>query len=244
MNANWNWMSCLVLGLLSALPFPVAASPCWVAYDGDGLPETQGWARHYGNELGPDVGGAERSVDDGILTVDSLRHPWIFDFAEHTLPADPGAGETFVAEWRLLVDPRSDTGDVGVTIARHDSPAHLSIRYGPTGLTLRPGNTAIGIAPGAYHEFRLESQDMQSYTLHIDNTLRYTGVFETYTLLQSFVNFGDCVQGYRSCSQWDYFRYGVVPEPSAFLLLLAAFCMSPVQRRAAGGIHERKQLST
>ncbi len=244
MNASRNWIPYIVFGLLLAVPFPAVASPYWVAYEGDGLPESQGWARHYGNELGPEVGGAERSVDDGILTVDSLRHPWIYDFAERTLPADPQVGETFVAEWRLSVDPRSDTGDVGVTIAPHDSPAHLSIRYGPTGLILRPGNVVIDIAPGTFHQFRVESQDMQSYRLHIDDMLRYTGVFETYTLLQSFVNFGDCVQGYRSCSQWDYFRYGVIPEPSTFLLLLAAFCLLLVQRRAARGIHERRQLPT
>ena len=58
------------------------ATPFWIAYEGDDYPENQGWERVYGDEHGPNSGGAIRSLADGIFTEDSLHDDQIFDFYE------------------------------------------------------------------------------------------------------------------------------------------------------------------
>jgi hypothetical protein len=118
------------------------------------------------------------------------------------------------------VDPRSDPSDAGVVIARDEPPGHIAFRHGPDGLLVIPGNTFISLDSEDFHEFRVESADMVSFSLSIDDGLAYTGTFESLTLLHSFVNFGDAVQGQSSLTHWDYVRFGVIPEPSTVWLLL------------------------
>jgi len=223
----------LGLTLLLAGALPGIAAPFWVAYEGNDYPENEGWVRNYGNEIGPGVGGAERTVEDGVLTIDSLRDDWIFDFSRHRFQSDPAPGETFVAEWRLLIDQRSDASDVGVVIARAALAADVILRFGPESVHVSPGDVTIGIAPQQYHRFRFESPDMQEYRLQIDDDIVVNGLFDNITNLQGFVTFGDGVQGYRSYSQWDYFRYGIIPEPQSVQLVLCGVAISLLRRRAA-----------
>ncbi len=233
MNANRNWMSCLILALLFASPFPAAASPFWVAYEGDDLPENEGWDRGFADEHGPEHGGAARSIDNGALVLDGLRDDWICDYYMRDLPNDPAPGEIYIAEWRLFVDRRSDAGDAGITIARHATPGHVSFRYGADGVSISPGDITIPLAAGEFHNFRFLSQNMLTYTLQVDDGLVVNGSFEDYTLLRSFVAFGDCVQGLRSYSQWDYFRYGIVPEPGASYCAMCVLTVLTSRRCAA-----------
>ena len=83
------------------------------------------------------------------------------------------------------------------------------------------------VEPGVFHAYRFESRDMHKFDFFIDDVVVHHGRFETFTLLRSFVNFGDTVQGLRSLSRWDYMRFGVVvPEPaSGALLVLGATAM-------------------
>ena len=103
---------------LFALCAVVAASatPYWFAYEGDDLPQNHGWGHARGDESGGNS-GAVCSVADGILTIDSLRSDWIYDFFYRYVPAEPNDNEMFVAEWRVAVDPRSGDSDVSVGFA-------------------------------------------------------------------------------------------------------------------------------
>jgi hypothetical protein len=213
----------LGLTLLLAATLPAVASPFWVAYEGDDYPENQGWQRVYGDENGPYKGGAVRSLADGVLTSDGLRNNQIFDYYYQDLTCDPGPGETFVAEWRVRIDPRSGAEDVGVGIFRASSPAHAYFYLGPSAVEVLPGEFSIGLAPDQFHAYRFESPDMVHFTLTIDDTIGLAGIFDSFTVNQGAVGFGDDVQGQRSLAQWDYFRYGIVPEPaSGFAVCLAA----------------------
>jgi hypothetical protein len=226
----------LAVALLFAATIPAVAAPYWVAYAGEDFPENEGWDRGCGDETGWGH-GAVRTIENDVLTLDGLRNEWICDYYLRDLPNDPPPGERFVAEWRLFVDQRSDAGDAGITIARHATPGHVSFRYGADGVSIRPGDITISLAAGEFHEFRFLSQDMLTYTLQVDDGLVVNGWFEDYTLLQSFVAFGDCVQGLRSYSQWDYCRYGIVPEPGALHCVLCVFAVLASRRCAAGSLH-------
>jgi hypothetical protein len=194
----------------------------WIGYEADDFPENVGWMRVYGDENGPQQGGAERTLEDGVLTLDGLRNDQIFDFYEIQRPIDPAPGEIFLAEWKTLVDPRSDARDVGVVIARDDPPGHVSFAIGSSTLWIRDDHVTIDIEPNVFHAFSFFSIDMQEYQLAIDGTVEYEGSFDSYSILHSFVNFGDGVQGERSLSSWDYYRFGAVPEPAPLLTLLFA----------------------
>jgi hypothetical protein len=87
----------VVAVVLVLAPAVGLADQYWVAYEANDFPENMGWLRRYGDENGPMHGGAERSVAEGILTLDGLRHDQIYDGAEMQRPIDPGPGELFVA---------------------------------------------------------------------------------------------------------------------------------------------------
>ncbi len=212
---------------------PALGTPHWIAYEGDDFPENEGGRRGGGGETGPHHGGAERSLENGILTLDGLRNDQIWDFCEMQRSIDPGLGESFRAEWRVLVDPRSDYRDVNIVIARDTPPGHVYLELGPASLWLPGDDVEIELEPSAYHEFVFSSEDMGRYHLVIDGAVEYVSSFDSYSILNSFVNFGDGVQGQRSNSQWDYFRFGVVPEPAAFVGALLALGVGTGFTRAA-----------
>jgi hypothetical protein len=216
-----------VLGLLLGAGLPARADLYWVSYDGQAFPESEGWRRHWGDEHGPYGPGADRSIDDGVFVLDSLRDDQIFDFYEVQGIADPEAGEAFVMQWRLRVDARSDPWDAGIVIARDTSPGHVELNFAPDRVQVYTDGVELAIEPGAFHEYRFESLDMDAFDLFIDGVPVHRGHFETFSLLRSFVNFGDGVQGLRSLSEWDYLAFGVVPEPGSGLLL----CLVALTRR-------------
>jgi hypothetical protein len=83
----------------------------WIAWEGEGataaLPEECGWSRNWGNWSGQFEGpGAYRTLENGVLTYDSLYDPGVFDFSYMNpgWQVDPELGEMLVMEWRLKVD--------------------------------------------------------------------------------------------------------------------------------------------
>jgi hypothetical protein len=200
------------------VPAVATAEQYWIAYDGDDFPEKVGWRRHFGNEHGPGQGGAERWIEDGVFVLDSLRHDQIFDFYDVQRPIGPGPGEYFVAAWRACIDVTFGEYDSEVVIARDDPPGHVAIEYDVDLATISTNGVSFPIAPGLFHTYRVESDDMEQFVFFIDGTAVHIGEFDSDSVLQSFVAFGDGVQGARSLSQWDYFRFGVVPEPGVLWL--------------------------
>ncbi|MFQ5806661.1 MAG: hypothetical protein ACE5I3_09445, partial [Phycisphaerae bacterium] len=85
--------------------------------------------------------------------------------------------------------------------------------------------------PGVFHRFELRSWDMRSFELRIDDSVVLTGPF-THIISASRVSWGDQVEGAASLSRWDYFEFGVVPEPSgATGLVLLSMIVFGTERR-------------
>jgi hypothetical protein len=72
-----------------------------------------------------------------------------------------------------------------------------------------------------WHEYRVVSADLRVYDLFVDGELVHQGTLE-HVFPGSLAGFGDAGQNFTSGSlhHWDYFRFGVVPEPCASELLV------------------------
>jgi len=219
-----RWLMFLTVLLYATVPL-ARGEPYWVAYEGDDFPEIEGWTRVVGG------GGSARSLEHGALVLDSLEGDLLVDFYRMQRPIDPGPGELFRMEWRArfdMVAPRTDPG-VGVF---SDESWVVGFEFSDFDMrsVFEPGVTA-SFAPGVFHEFELLSPDMRGYEVYIDGVLALTGAFD-HVLTKSEVRWGDGVQGAHSISRWDYFRFGVVPEPGTAWLALCAIslviCTRPV----------------
>ncbi|HOO16553.1 MAG: hypothetical protein KBH81_04280 [Phycisphaerae bacterium] len=91
-----------IVALLASLMLVAGAAgeQFWIEYDAScGLfPEECGW-----NRLAME-GGAERSLDDGLLTLDSLAGLGVIDCYGIGRPISLAPGESFVMQWRLRVN--------------------------------------------------------------------------------------------------------------------------------------------
>jgi len=224
----------VVVAALGVLASTAGADEYWITYEGNDLPENEGWNRSWGNDDGEHHGdGAYRTVEDGILTMDSMYDLRVYDYAYRHLPGelDPDAGELFVAEWRLKVDETIGAHwDSKVSICSGEGwllglgcfPDHIESQF--------EDDVYIPITPEVFHEYRLLSWNMETYELYIDGDLAHIGEFSDRTLASRF-SWGDCVSGSASRANWDYVRFGVMPEPGSLLMLIGLSACA--QRRRA-----------
>jgi hypothetical protein len=214
----------LLLVPLGALITTARADQYWIAYEGNDFPEDVGWTRLYGDENGPQQGGADRRLEDGVLHLDSLRNALIYDYYRVDRPIDPDPGDLFVAEWRLKITESVISEDTGLVFARDDLGT-LCLMYTADEMISRRENWHYPIAPYVFHTYRIESSDMIHYSLWIDSNYARDGEWDLVSLNQSFVLFGDIHYGggATSYAEWDYFRFGTVPEPASGLLIAVGF---------------------
>jgi hypothetical protein len=206
-----------LVGVGVALAASARADLYWVSYEASGtFPEQEGWQRT------TYAGGDERSFQDGALVLDGLASVDISDFYKMARETLPGPGETFRAEWRLCVDQVTGSFpfDPGICITS-DWRAALTLVYGSASIYSLGEAVYIPFAPGAFHDYVLTSADLQTYALYIDGQLAHAGQFAP-SGWESGLEWGDYGQGIASLSEWDYVRFGVVPEPSASLILGSA----------------------
>lgn len=217
----------LTLGLfLCALPGATRGDPYWVAYEGNNYPENEGWERQYLD------GGAERSLIDGRLRVDSTRNYLAYDQYAGDLEADPAGDELFVAEWRCrVISSEGPLWDQAVGIATHTTLLAFGL-YSDSVISMREG-WSIAFEPDVFHTFRVESLDLSSYSFYLDGDLVTTGTFELTTPGRAVVTFGDSTSGglITSIVDWDYVHFGVIPEPSSVVCLLSGFAFTHKRRR-------------
>ena len=224
----------MFLGVVAyALAWPAAATPYWFAYEGNDLPENEGWGRSWGNDSGSQQGdGAVRTVENGVLTMDSLYDLRVYDYA-YLYPygeVDPDAGELFVAECRVKIDEAIGDGYDSTFGVSSDSAMQLAFGLFPDRIeSIWEDDFAIPVAPGVFHDYRVMSWDMQTYELYIDGELAHQGTFWQGSLYSKLA-WGDGVRGAASLTHWDYVRFGVVPEPDS-LLLLTVMCACAVRVR-------------
>ncbi len=220
---------CLV-GILALGLGPASADEYWIAYEGNDFPENEGWTRVYGDENGHGQGGAERWIEDGALVIDSRRHIAIYDYNVMERQVDPGPAELFIMRWRLRIDeagPREDP----VVAAFSDDSWGVGSHFGESYLeSAFETDVAASFEPGVFHAFEFHSWDMRHYELRIDGQLAITGQFCD-VITVSEVGWGDGGQGSTSLSRWDYFHFGVVPEPRTLLMFVGAMLVAVPLRR-------------
>lgn len=187
------------------------SSEFWIAYEGNVYPEEDGWTRF---TLG---GGAQRSLVNGALVLDGMASWDIVDNYYIETPLVLAPGEVFIAEWRVLIaDVEDYLFDPGIAIW---PPGHGAVEfdYAEDALWSPYENAWVYFTPGVYHDYVFSSADMVAYTLQIDGELARTGQFVGWSP-ESFVGWGDTYEGARSLTEWDHFRFGIVPEPGAAVL--------------------------
>jgi len=223
MMAETTRLLFVVVAALGVLVSTAGADEYWLTYEGNDLPENEGWNRSWGNDDGEHHGdGAYRTVEDGILTMDSLYDLRVYDYAYRYLygEVDPNPGELFIAEWRMRVEENvGDHYDAVVSVASDDA-WQLSFGLFPDHVeSIWEDNVTLSVVPGVFHEYCVRTWDMQTYELYIDGDLAHQGTFLQRSL-QSRLAWGDAVSGAANRSNWDYVHFGVVPEPSAFVMFV------------------------
>lgn len=200
----WVFGILLVLAVPGAIP---ASGEEWkIEYTAEGFPESQGpWAR------GIAYGGGVRTLKDGIFTLDTLANVQISDYYRVSLPvgADPGPGELLELDWVLHVEKTigpsgahlAVTGDYGRVISfRHGTDRVTSPIFDPT--------LDLFVEPGRFHAYRMQTADMLTYYLWVDNVLSHVG-----QMWQGgpgfYVAWGEGGSAEAGLSHWDYLACGV-----------------------------------
>jgi len=221
-----HWL--ILMGILGGAFAGVArGEPYWVAWEGNDFPENEGWERYHYGAKGP---SADRSLTGGIMTLDGLASIEIVDGYRLDRPLDPGPGEEFVVRWGLRVNEVASDYPYDPGLAVYSDDAwHFVLVIGVDEVHSVLEQEEIGFEPGVFHAWEFRSRDMRSYTLLVDGSVIRTGSFLASGAVESRVDWGDVVAGANSHSDWDYFRFGVVPEPASWVSLLALFCGTRVR---------------
>lgn len=203
--------------IVATLGGPALAAPFTAAYEGNDFPENEGWRRRTTG------GGAERSIEDGQLVLDGRADVEIADYytrGDYSINLEQG--ESFFAEWRLtLQDQVGQAGDPTIVITT-DAGGWLGINIAPGDILFTFTEEQISFDFNRTTTFRVESSNLENYDLFADGVLIHSSVFRQLILSGPRVLWGDGVVGASSLSRWDYFRFGVVPEPSCGLCWFAA----------------------
>ena len=215
----------LMLICLVLLAGPARASV--ISYDGDVLPEDAGFTRFYVYDPERwlsggwffqhiDVGGGTGAPYDGD-----------YDAYHHALSSFEGL--PFFIEWRVLTDAPDSEVD------GHNGGA-LMVLAGGAGVTYH-FNMASGLAlilrgypyptlyfeiePGVPHTYRLEIYGGDYFEFRIDGLVMDSGEPEgVYPISSSYFAFGARYYQSEHTTQWDYVRFGAIPEPGTGALLL------------------------
>ncbi|MDX9976388.1 MAG: hypothetical protein RBU21_25660 [FCB group bacterium] len=167
----------LVLAALLILAATAHGTPYWIAWEGDDIPENEGWLWVWGFENGPQQGGAARTLATGIMTLDGLGSDQIWDGYELLGDPSPDPGETFRTERRVLIDATGDPFDVSAS-ARYAPPGDAPLDFSASGLRLNSDEVLIDLEPGVFHDCILTSPDMRSDIPLIHGSIQYPSFFE------------------------------------------------------------------
>lgn len=221
-NMKHTVMLMLVCAALGAWSSTAGAEPYWVSYDGTDFPENQGWTRLSG------AGGADRWIEDGTLALDGRANFMIYDAYTMTRMIDPEPGELFIMRVRIKVDDIASGPWDPAFFATSDDSWSVGFALSKTRIfNVDDLSMSATFEPGVYHTYELRSWDMRNYELRIDGGVAITGPF-THIISSSRISWGDEVEGAASLSHWDYFEFGVVPEPGGAaglaVVALIVFC--------------------
>jgi hypothetical protein len=214
MNRGCIALAVLALGVSSA-----AGDQFWYTYEGNDFPEVEGpWIRY------TRAGGAQRSLQDGSLILDSLADWHIVDEYYINTPFVLDPGERLEVDWRLRIDEVVGQFDPGVYVFA-GADGEILLNYGEDFIWSGAEGARIDFAPGVFHDYSLVSYDLAAYALYIDGQLAHNGHFEGWEDV-SALTWGDGTEGATSVTTWDFVRFGVVPEPPVgFVMALAGLSL-------------------
>jgi len=205
-----------------------AATPWWVAWEGNDFPENEGWERTIYGEP------AQRTLEGGIMTLDSLGTTGGWDAYQLSLGdnLEPDPGERFILRWRMRVDAvEGGPRDPIVSFVTHDWWM-ATFFFAVNKVWLMEENVLINFTPGEFHAWELRSWDMRQYDLRLDGQLVRQGHFVRIPAGPvSYLGWGDGGGHSRSRSAWDYVRVGVVPEVETSGLVVVLGLMAARVRR-------------
>jgi hypothetical protein len=171
-----------------------------------------GWVRSFGNTHGGSPIDTRR-IDGatGCFVIDSTGSSWAWDEVRKSRPIDPPPGGALVVEWRVFVAVSQGWGDTCVWLAG-DVNEEIVFVFRANRIYSILEEWEYLFAPDQFHSFRLESSDMASYSLWLDNEHIWDGTWSSPTGWHSTVAFGDSWTGGGSGSltYWDYVRFGTV----------------------------------
>lgn len=214
-----HWRRAMILAaLLGAVAGAAQGEPYWIAYEGNDYPEREGWWR-----IWYDI-PAERRLEDGCLVMDTLGDPFIGEYYQWPPVGnlDPHPGEVFVMRWRIRIDEVSGSRfDAGIQIRADDGWA-AGFRHSEDMIrAVWVFGVEAHFQPWVFHDFEFRSGDMRNYELYIDDQLVLEGRFVELSEC-SRMSWGQSTSSAGSLTRWDYVRFGVVPEPSTWLIVLVA----------------------
>jgi len=199
-----------------------------ISYTGDVLPEEAGFEHEFVYDPARWVSGGWffEEIDQG----GGSGGPYDGDFDTQRFSLGSFAGSPFFIEWRMLTDAPDSEVDL------HNGGAFL-ILAGGAGVTYH-FNIASGLArilrgypyptlyfaiePGVPHTYLLEVYGSDYFEFRIDGVLMDPGLPEgLYPVPGSYFVFGARYYLSPHTSQWDYVRFGTIPEPGTGVLLLA-----------------------
>jgi len=212
-----RWLFVLVAAL-AAVAAPAGADEYWITYEGNDLPENEGWAYIWSTPR------AIRWIEDGALVIDSRASGATNDWYEwYPESMNPEPDELFIARWRLRIDELTIGWSDPTVAVFGDNYWGVGFEFNEDTIeSIFEDDINAHFEPYVFHNFELRSADMRTYELYIDGCLAIEGsLWES--LISSTVLWGDTISGGASLTHWDYFRFGVVPEPSSIITMLVLF---------------------
>jgi hypothetical protein len=163
--------------------------------------------------------------------LDGLSSEDVFDYYERKASIAPAMGESFVVQWRVFVAEVHGGPDISLAINADDRYS-AGFQLSDSAIrTVFGAQQSASFEPGRFHEFHLYSSDMRAFVLEIDGAVQMTGFFHQ-VASASRIAWGDGVQGASSLSQWDYVRFGIVPESDSATLMAGLLILMGLSARS------------
>lgn len=200
-------------------------------YDGNALPEEVGW-------IAFPHGTPEIKLEKGIY-IQTFDAPGDQIFYHRSI-AEFSDAPSFFAEWRVQTDVPASSLDTLQTRAS-------LVLFGNTGVSYHFRFTDfealftrsdlsllfVPITPGVLHTYRIELPDDDTYRFLVDGILVDSGAQPgAFPTVASEIAWGGRFFAPSHTVQWDYIRYGVIPEPATATLLLIGTTLLTLRRKA------------
>ena len=233
-----NSVFCPIVALLCLGVSSVASADVPpVFFEGDCFPEDLGFERQIHQD-------PVRWIDDGwfvqeIDVGEGDGSPFSGDHDTYVLDIGLYTGEPFYVEWRMITDAPNEEIDthnggakmilVGGSVAYHCSMASGLARI----LRGYPYPTQyFEIEPGVPHTYRLEVYGAEYFSLSIDDVIVDDGLPEAdWPTPTALISFGSLYYLNEHTTQWDYVRFGSIPEPATGLSALVGLIWLAGKRR-------------